>query len=76
MYEVYWVNTALNEETKYGSYPTLEEAEAAVTDWWKKTGFKPYHIKKWNPEDGYYTWDYGSNIFFYEFRKAGDEDDK
>lgn len=74
-YQVFWRNTVLGEENEHGIYNSLEEAKESVRQWWKQNGYEPYYIREWSPRKGVYTWDYGSHIFFYQFRAVGDENE-
>ena len=65
-YEVHWICNSMNQDNVHGIFPTLEEAQDSVRDWWKKHDFKPYYVRQWT-QDNVTIWDYGSHIWFYHF---------
>lgn len=74
-YQVYWIDKLNKIEKAHGKYATLEEAKQSVRDWWKLNGYEPFYIRQWKAPGKHYTWDYGSHIYFYEFREVGVNDD-
>lgn len=66
MYKVVWVSPRIDEE--HGTFPTLEEAQQSVRDWWAKNNYTPYYIRQWT-RDNITIWDYGSHSCFYHFIK-------
>ena len=65
MYEVHWIGHG--QDNVHGTFPTIEEAQQSVKDWWAKNDFEPYYIRQWITEDGTMIWDYGSHTCFYHF---------
>ena len=66
MFEVHWVCSYMNQDKTHGTFPTLEEAQQSVRDWWKAHDFKPFYVRQWT-RDNVTIWDYGSHTCFYHF---------
>ena len=64
MYEVHWIGHG--QDNTHGVFPTLEEAQQSVRDWWKENNFEPYYVREWTHEN-ITIWDYGSHTCFYHF---------
>lgn len=67
-YAVHWVGNGQN--NTHGIFPTLEEAQQSVQNWWKEHDFTPPYIRQWKI-DNKIIWDYGSHTCFYEFWEVG-----